>query len=399
MTQRISNVGTLNLVNATEDSIKEIESIENVGLVLYSKETAHLLTKLNIGNFGSSIEVPEGYSIMNGNLKIDKAFLQSLTEQTNLLVQGKVFFDKDIQAENLKKELQLIVKGKIYVPSHLSGAIHSIIKQGNSKIITYQDSLPRIENGAFTISNSFLRSVEEPQWLVVNGVLRFEKDLEMELFEEKISQLEVNGVISLFQEQEAALYKKISTLTSCQLEVIPTGFEVAKKSLHLNARSIRRFVNKKLYTKKPLIIGSDVTREMLSNAFAEIHSNSFIICHEQVEDLVYELCSLLETEVLAYEHSFRMIEDDEVWSNDQFLALETPTSFIVKGQLTLDPDVQEEVFLEKVSTLDIFGEVLVPEKRLKGSLQKVIRVCSGRVADTTKTNQVAVLQNIGELSL
>ena len=44
MSQRIGNVGLLNLVNATEESVKGIERIENVGLVLYGKENAHLLT-------------------------------------------------------------------------------------------------------------------------------------------------------------------------------------------------------------------------------------------------------------------------------------------------------------------------------------------------------------------
>lgn len=398
--QRIGNVGVLNLSNATAESIKGIERIGNVGMVLYRKETAHLLSSLNIGNIGASVEIPEGYSIFNGTLTIDDAYLQSISDPVNLLVNGIVIIDKNVQANQLRKELlQLIVNGKVYVPSHLSGSVNNIVKKGSGHVQTYRDAPPRMENGMFTLTNSFLQSQEEPQSLVVNGVLSFEKDLDMKMFTEKINKLEVNGVISLHQEQEASLYKKILSLTTCQLEVIPTGHEVIKKSLRINASSIRRFNNKKIFTKKPIIIEADVTREMLTKAIAGIHSKSVIICPDQLEDLVYELSSVLETEVLAYEHSFVMIEGNEVWSNDQFLALTKPTNFIVKGQLTLDVDVTEDILLEKIATLDILGEVIVPEKKFKGSLQNIIRVCTGSIGAATKTEASSTLKNIGELSL
>lgn len=60
MKQKIGNVGLLDLRHATEESIKGIESINNVGVVFYHKENAHLLSSLSIGNIGKSIELPEG---------------------------------------------------------------------------------------------------------------------------------------------------------------------------------------------------------------------------------------------------------------------------------------------------------------------------------------------------
>ncbi|MFB3170386.1 hypothetical protein P5G62_025065 [Neobacillus sp. 179-C4.2 HS] len=401
MSQRIGNVGLLNLVNATEESIKGVERIENVGLVLYGKGNAHLLTRLNIGNIGSSLEVPSGYRLYNGVLNLDQNYLSSIVEPVLLLVNGVVIIDRNVQPDQIQAgNLNLMVNGKVYCPAHLSGVTGSMLTKNNGAVETYHSAPPRLENGKFTLTNSFLQSVDEPLFLVVNGLLTFAQDLNLDLLNEKINKLEVNGKIEIFENQEAYLYKKAASLTTCKVEVIPAGYEVLGIPLRLNARSIRRFQQKKWFTNKPVIIESDVSREMLTKAVEKIHSTSVIICHEDVEDLVYERLSLLETEVLSYENNFILIEGEEVWSNDQFLALDQPATFIVKGQLFLDDDVSEEVLRTKVSTLDILGEVVVREKKLKGVLQNIIRLNTGTVEEEKGKEETGVtLQNVGELSL
>lgn len=401
MSQRIGNVGLLNLVNATEESIKGVERIENVGLVLYGKENAHLLTKLNIGNIGSSLEIPAGYGLFNGVFHLDQNYLSSIVEPVFLLVNGIVIIDKNIQADQVQAgQLNLVVNGKVYSPSHLSGIAGKILSKGSGEIETYHGAPPRFENGKFTLTNSFLQSIEESLYLVVNGLLTFAEDLNLDQFNEKISKLEVNGKISLYENQESYLYKKTASLTTCKVEVIPSGFEVLGKPLRLNARSIRRFQQKKWYTNKPFIIESDVSRELLTKAIEKIHSTSVIICHEEVEDLVYERLSVIETEVLSYENNFILIEGEEVWSNDQFQSLDQPANFIVNGQLVLDRDVSGEVLRSKVSTLDILGEVVIREKKLKGVLQNIIRLNTGTIeVEKGKEETSVTLQNVGELSL
>lgn len=401
MSQRIGNVGLLNLVNATEESIKGIERIENVGLVLYGKENAHLLTRLNIGNIGSSFEVPTNYRLFNGIFNLDQNYLSSIVEPVFLIVNGIVVIDKNVQADQVQAgQLNLLVNGNVYSPVHLSGLAGRMLTKGSGAVETYHGAPPRLENGKFTLTNSFLQSIDESLYLVVNGMLSFAQDLNLDLINEKISKLEVNGKISLYENQESSLYKKVVSLTTCMVEVIPAEYEVLGKPLRLNSRSIRRFQQKKWYTNKPVIIESDVSREMLTKAIEKIHSTSVIICHEEVEDLVYELLSLMETEVLSYENSFILIEGEEVWSNDQFLALDQPVSIIVNGQLILDGDVSEEALRSKVATLDVLGEVIVREKKLKGTLQNVIRLNTGTVeVEKGKGETEATLQNVGELSL
>ena len=401
MSQRIGNVGLLNLVNATEESIKGVERIENVGLVLYGKENAHLLTKLNIGNIGASLEIPIGSRLFNGVFHLDQYYLSAIVEPVFLLVNGIVIIDKNVQADQVQAgKLTMLVNGTVYCPTHLTGIAGKMLSKGNGAVETYEGAAPRLENGKFTLTNSFLQSIDESLYLVVNGMLSFAQDLNTDLFIEKINKLEVNGKIEIFENQESYIYKKAASLTTCKVEVIPSGYEVLAKPLRLNGRSIRRFQQKKWYTNKPVIIESDVSREMLTKAIEKIHSTSVVICHEEVEDLVYERLSLMETEVLPYENGFIVIDGEEVWSNDQFLALDQPISFIVNGKLNLDKDVSEEVLRAKVATLDVLGEVIVHEKKLKGTLQNVIRLNTGTIEEEKEKEETgALLQNIGELSL
>jgi hypothetical protein len=400
MNQRIGNVGLLNLMKATEESIKGIERIENVGMVLYRQGNAQLLTKLNIGNIGSSVEIPEGYRYLNGVLNLDVPFLESVADPVNLVVNGIVIISRDVQAEQLKAgQLNLIVYGNIYCPAHLTGLAGQILAQGSGAVEAYRSTPPRFENGKFTLTNSFLHSLEEPMYLVVNGLLSLAQDLNMETFHEKIEKLEVNGKISICENQESFLYKKVASLASCHLEIIPEGYELVTKPLRLNARSIRRFKNKKLFTKKPIILDADVSREILANSIEMIHSSSVIICSEEVEDLVYERISLLDTEVLSYENRFVFIEGEEVWSNNHFQSFENPINLVVNGQLTLDKDVSGEVLSSKVAALDILGEVVVHDRKLKAPLQQVIRVNTGSIEEERKNEETSSLQNIGELAL
>lgn len=400
MNQRIGNVGLLSLLDATEESIKGVERIENVGMVLYRKGNAHLLSTLNIGNIGSTCEVPAGYSLFNGILKLDEAYLKSISEPIHLLVNGEIIIDKNVQPDDLKKGLlHLMVNGKVYSPAHLSGILSAIISKGAFELESYQETPPRMESGKFTLTNSFLEAIDEQAYLVVSGVLSFSKDLNMEKFDEKIGRLAVSGKIFVYEEQEAFLYKKTASLAGCKIEVIPAGFQVLNKTLRLNHRSICRFKQENLYTKKPILFDADVTREKITETIAKVHSTSVIVCHEQVEDLMYELTSLLETEILSYENSFIIIEGEEVWSNEQFLALDEPTNFIVNGKLILDKDVSEEVLRNKVTKIDILGEITVRDKKLKGVLQNIVRVNTGSVEEEKLKEQGAALHNVGELSL
>ncbi|MGI2328061.1 hypothetical protein [Planococcus sp. YIM B11945] len=402
MAQRIGNVGILNLLNATEESVRHYESIGNVGMVLYRSGQSHLLAALSIGNIGKTVEVLEGYNFYQGDLLIDRAYLQSLEQQPKTIVMGTVVIALDVEREQLEQPMpNLIVHGDIYAPSPLKGIVSQRFSEGSPVIKAYEKKLPRMENGNFTLSNSFLYAAEEPIELVVNGVLALPMELDMNLFEEKISKLEINGVINLHEEQETAFYKKLASSVNGVVNVIPAGYEVIKHKIKLNSRSIRSFRRKKVQTKKPILLEADISREAFESAFEKIDSKSFIVCSEEIEDLVYERLDRLDTEVLSYPHQFVVVEGEQEWSNEHFLGWNQPVNLIVEGLLSLNADVTVETIQQKLAAIDLFGEIQVVDPQLKGALQSKIRAIEGQIKNQGETvnSQGTGLQNIGELSL
>lgn len=410
----IGNIGVLDLTQATEESIQGIERIGNVGVIRFKAESAHLLTRLDIGNIGKSVEVPRGYRIFEGMLYLNADFLrqygetgpqgEATAEAEYLFATGEVIIDPQLDEETFKagmQRLHLKASGEVYAPAHLAGAVTAALvrEEGNTEIHIFENEAPRFENGKLQLTNVYLESIALPLYLVVNGKVQFARDLDMELFKTKIDKICVNGKATLYEEQAAGLYGKLDSSSSPSVEIIPSGFEYLNKMLRLNSRSIRRYQGKKLYTRHPILIEADVSREAFAAAIAEIKSSSLVVCSETLEDLVWERSPGLDTEVLSFEQRFVWIEDEETWSNDQLLAFEQPVNLVVYGELTFEADVTEEAVREKIRSIDLFGEIHVMEKKVKAVLYPYLRTNQGSILEKGVKKEQEGLGNIGKLSL
>lgn len=401
MSRIIGNVGMLDLTEATVESVKSIERIDNVGMVLYRAETAHLLALLtNAGNIGKTLEIPRGYRFFKGTLKLNAEYFKH-KQPENVFTYGTVVIDRDVTLEAFEHSgLHMAVRGEVYVPKHLEGAVTaSLLKMegAEASIQAYQSEL-RFESGKFRLTNAYLSSLKEPRYLVVNGVLELEKDLDMEQFAARLETIHVNGIAMIHEEQSLYFYDKMQSING-QVKVIPAGFEHVTKTLRLNARTIRRFADRKIYTKHPIVLDADVSREAFSRAITGIQSTSMVICSEDIEDLVWERCPDVNTEIVSYEQAFVFVEGEEVWSKDQLLALKEPVSFIVDGTLILEDDVTEDVLEAKLRSLDLFGKVMIAEKRIKGVLYPYLRSMSGSIIVKGTEEKFAGIGNVGMLSL
>ncbi|GIN10413.1 hypothetical protein J26TS2_02800 [Shouchella clausii] len=397
MGMTIGNVGLLNMVNATEESIRDIEKIENVGLVLYAKETAPLLSKLNINNIGQTLETSHQARIVNGRLLIDSAFLEAMLEPCTFLVNGLVIVAKDVTIEQLKQAAcQIVVNGSVYAPPALKGAVNLLLKTVSGSVETYTDHLPRIETGIVQLTNSYLEALPPSQHIIVTGKIELMPDLDMTLFSERIARLTINGKVLLYITQEQAFYEKASVVG--KVAVVPSGFQATKGTLRLNEHSIKRFNGTSLYTTQPLLLQKGVSREQLKAAFAAIHSTSYIVCHEELEDLVYERLDRFETDVLSYPTACRFIEKED-WSLEDVERLEANTTIIVDDTLTITEKIAENVLNEKIGTLDLFGTIYTADAAQKALLQSKLRTPKGIMIDQSNQSTRSGMDNIGELTL
>ncbi|TMW70520.1 hypothetical protein [Alteribacter natronophilus] len=396
--QRIGNVGLLNLTSATETSIANIGKIENVGCVLYKPETAHLITALNIGNIGKTMEIKKEFTVLNGQVTLDRSYFSTVEKPLTLLVNGQAVITKDVTAEDIRDKVEgLVINGSLFAPAAVSGALHERTKDTAGGVRTYEGDRPRIINGSHELTDRYLHSVDTKVSLTVNGVLSLSDDLDMNLFAEKIEDLQVNGIVRLNESQEPDLFRK-NPLINGVTEVIPDGYVYASKTLVLTGRSIRRFKKGRIFTKKPVVFDRDVTREAFEASISDIRSSSVIVCHEDVEDLVFERCDPLEAEVLTYSGKYALIEDEE-WFREDFEAFEGKVTLVVTGTLRLDDSTDAGILRSNVEAIDLAGSIIVPNKEVKGAVQTLLRLKEGDVHAAGEKEEGPAISNFGELSL
>ncbi|MBM7838753.1 hypothetical protein JOC54_002012 [Alkalihalobacillus xiaoxiensis] len=396
MKRTLKNIGVLNLLNATEKSIENIEAIKNVGVVIYSSETAHLIPMLNIKNLGESICTGKDIRLITGMFTIDAAFLRAATEPLTLVVTGIVTFAADVTEELIKTtKCRVIIVGVTFTPNHLKGYVNLLIEQHTGVITGYKNTEPIFRAGEVELTNGLLQSLTDQSTFVVNGSLSLSPDLDFNHFSAKIAALIVNGGLLCYQNQEAGVMSR-TTINGTQT-IIPTDYTILKSTMQLTNRSIRRFKNQAVHASKPLIIQSDVTREAFSSAFKAIDSSSYLICHENLEDLAYEALDQLETDVFTYSHHLKYVEKEE-WGNAELEAISDHTLIVVAKTLTLR-DVTLELLQQKNISIILLGEIHIPDPSYASAIRSFITVNNGVIVDLSEKGEDHTLANMGQLTL
>nr|HMN61812.1 hypothetical protein [Anaerolinea sp.] len=97
----IRNVNILDIRNATPEAVAEISGIGNANLVLYSPETAGLLSALKFGNLNKVVEVPRGENLKMtiGPMTVRADFFERQPAGAVHLVVGPLTFEPDVSAE------------------------------------------------------------------------------------------------------------------------------------------------------------------------------------------------------------------------------------------------------------------------------------------------------------
>ncbi|KMK77733.1 hypothetical protein [Alkalihalobacillus pseudalcaliphilus] len=395
MGKKFGNVGVVNLMKATEKSMAEIDEIRNAGTVIYSPETAHLLTQLKIGNLGTSFSIEGEVKSISGVLEIDANYLKQATNEVTILASGAIIIDQDVTPELLSEtKLKLIVSGSVYSPSHLKGSVQMIISKQSGALAIYTGEKPKMTVGQLNLSNGYLQSLNDSSYLVVTGAIYFSEDLDLELFRQKISNIDLSGKIFIYEHQEAAFSNKGVVIG--KTIVIPTGYEYVSKRIEASNLSLKRFKGKSISTTKPIILRKDVSRDAFESSFSKIHSSSYIICHEEIEDLVYEKLDLLETEVFSYSNAFKLITG-ETWTESDFSLLEEDTVLIVAENFKVEGSISKEAMahLKEIVLLDT---ITVEDVAVKSLLQTKVIYSEGDIV-LQQPSHASDLENIGELTL
>lgn len=372
------NVVTLDITDATEDSIKDIDEFRNVVTVLYSEKTKDLLHKLNIGNMVGAYEVAEDYIQINGNYFIDKNYFSGLKKPVFLLINGNVIVSSDVTSDDIEGGLTgMVINGNILCTKSIAGTFQSKARNMNGDLKLYEDGFT-LYKGDLDINDVFLKSLKSDSKIAVTGTVKLIKDIDKNLFNDKIGSIQLldKGIVK--EEYFGTLSDKLLSGGN-DIEVIPSSFEYVDKGLNLNKSNIKKYSHAKLYVKGGIKFAPDVTADELKDAVQSLIAQDAIICKK---DIYEYLVSIVQNgaEILTYENEPLYVDGDYRMTAQELNYRENKVTPFVYGLLNIDPDISEDILADKIDAIYNFGQITC-SKEIYGLVKFKTKVDKGNVSE------------------
>ncbi len=379
--QNIGNVNVLDLRKATEAALARIGRIGNVNLLLYSQETAGLVTRLRLGNVNTSVMVPAGVEAkpIMGSVMIDRDYLHGLTAPLYLVVMGQVIVDADVPAEDIEKGLSgLVVLGHIFYPENLREAVLSKLVRlnGQSKVYPHLD---HFHSGALVLDEEYLQRLPDGAGLVVLGNLHLPKVLPNDLLERKLGKLFVGGKVVMHEENMAVVQSRLLD-GSGKGRVIPTGFELVDRPLTLDAGLLPFLPGKKLYCTERVVVAADVTAALLDKQLEALVAKDLVVCPASLRAVMAKKMNLLETRTIFYEGTLWLVDDAMKLDASRFEYLDGPATLVVLGEVEIDPALDPKVLADRLAKVHNMGAIRCTPAQA-GAIQLRLGMSEGEIVD------------------
>ena len=383
----LGNVGVLDIRHATEASVAEIRRIGNVGSVFFSPETAPLLTQLNIGNVGTTLEVPNDVKFLNGQQVFGRDSFKNQAEPLNMMVNGQVIIKADVPEEDVEQGLGfLIINGQIICPEYLAGLIQAKTRDLNGQMIIYEGQ-PQVVIGNVTLNEAYLSALEDGTELMVVGKVSAPQVLANDLIQQKIQKLYVIGNIICREENAQTLLARVdSSGGSAEVTTIPSGFEWIERSVVLDSTTLTALPARNLYCSSLVQIGPDVDASRLDQYLDKLVAKDLLICPASLRDALAQKCNLLETQVIFYEGELWLVESEMALSAPRFDYLTGKATLVVRGEATVAADIDPKVLADRFDKVHNFGEISCTSPQ-RGALQARLGFNEGEFIDSEAADE------------
>ena len=374
----IGNVGLLDLTTSSEESINEIEQIGNVGMLIYSRETARLASKINIMNLGASEEVPEDCKFISGQVEIDRNYFQNIKSPVSLLLAGQITIKQDVSKEDIENGIKyLSISGQVMCPEKLIGVLQSKCSKINGQLLPYSNN-HFISTGKLNIDISFLKATENSVSLLLIGKMTMLDDIPEALFNEKVESINIIGKALVREEYLEMFKRKLRSGSNCKIQVVPRGYSYIADDLKLDTMSIKRFDHAKIYTVGMLQISGDITLELLKNHIEKIQTKDVIVCRKELKEPVFELCDDVTVQICDYSGKVYIIDGEHTLTQSELKYTPEDITYIVRGELTINDDVSPDLMFQKIEHIDNLGDIFCSGEQC-GLVQVKLRTSQGDV--------------------
>lgn len=376
--KRFLNVDVLDLRRATEASIGQIEAVSNVGTLLYSSETARLVTHFSMLNVDNTMEVPADAKIITGEVVFNRDYFKGQEAPLDAVITGRLVVNPDVPAEDIERGLgTLHVAGQIICPEPLLGILQSKAKTILGQTISYP-SAGRLIKDRVTLDENYLHALADASELVIIGDLHLPQVLSNDLLAQKVQTLHITGQLRYHEENARTLLalmpdkpKRITTIPA-----IPAGFELVDRPLVMDNAFLETLPAKRLYCPHQVQVATDVTPSLLDERLEALSSTGMVLCPLGLKDVLARKCNPLETQITIYEGELWFVDSVLDLAASRFDYLEGKATVIVNGVLTVDPETDAQVLADRLAKVHNYGVIHCAPEQL-GAIQARMGINTG----------------------
>lgn len=399
---KVMNIGALDVRDIHEDVAKEISEMANIGVIIENDRSQVLLKNAKKVNVGATIKLSSDQDIalvmQNGDIKIDKEYLEGIINPVAVLVNGKLVFEKDIDINLANDKLySVLVNGELICPKKILGAIQS---KGsiNGNLISYTSDYTFFDADT-KLTNRFIKTMKNESKLSFNKLLVMEP-IDFNLLEEKISNIEVLKKLIIVDEYEDEISQFINDYYSVEKIVLPNiGNEIKyiDEDITINDKSIKKYNKAVLYVDG--VVKLEISESIDFNHYIELLVCDKIICNEKTYEMIEDnLDENVEVDIIQgklLENSGKMILTG---------IIEEEITIKNMGKLVLDEKLDYDSFIKNVALIKNFGAIEAPEEKISLVRDKV-KENFGKIKSANENKELEeepediLYANIGELKL
>ena len=401
---KIENVGVLDVRGIAENLALEIAKIENIGMLIESDESQVLLKNCEKVNVGATVKIPKEVKIkvivQNGEMKIDRDYLEGLLEAVAIMMNGSLTIENDVDIKLFdEKVYSVIMNGELVCSKKLAGIVQS---KGlvNGKIIKYNNDY-KFFNGNFKLTNGFLKSLKPNSKLAFEQLLIIE-DVDIKLLEEKISNIQVLDKLIMVDGYEDEISPYIDEYYAVNKTLVPQGVKGVKyedNDICIDDSSIKKYDHTVLYVdgEVEIYLKDDVAFDQ----YIEHLICDTVICDEKTYDIIKNSLDD-DTEAEIIKGKLLKNKGKLILSGD----FDEKVTIRNMGKLVIDENLDFEKFNENVVAIVNYGLIEAPEDKLNIVKNKVtdnygkIRAPKEEKPEELPEDGEKVLYgNVGELKL
>ncbi len=396
----IGNVGMLDLRQATEESIRGIRQIGNVGAVLYSPETAPLLQRLKIGNVGATILASREARLLTGEVVFTQDMFSGLNSPLELIVSGRLFVYPGVRAEDIEKGVsQLVMSGQAIFPERLAGVMQSKLASMSGQTATYTaDENTEVIAGNLVLDANRLRSLEDSSRLLVVGKLRLPEVLDDGMLAKKVAWIRVIDKVRCHEENLPVLLERLAD-KSVKITTIPEGYELVEQDLQLDNALLGSLPGRKLYCAGQVVLESDVEPGVLDKQLDALIVEDLLIAPARLRNTLANKVNLLTTRAVFYEGELWLVSGESNLSAARFEYLDGQATLVVSGELAVDPGVEPKLLAARLAKVHNLGEIQATYEQL-AAISSRLGLADGELVATDQPGSGGEgVGNVGVLTL